>query len=141
MKRTLLMLTLLFDVALGLQANAQQENLIQANCEVLNPDEISKSSLSNYSIHPYNAVQIAYRPDDGFVALTLQLSAGRLSLKPRDPRVYLGKIKMTKNMMEKNVVLKNANREETDSAMMASDLSKGVISLYGAKLEVDCSQQ
>ena len=118
-------------------------NVLVFNCTIKNPQDLANSSvLGNYSVRPNSAVQLGIRPAEGVVVVSLQLSAGRYSLTPRDPRVYKTKIKSAQQLKSGQLILKNINLDDTDYVKMSlsptSEEVEGVISTYGAELNITC---
>ncbi len=120
-------------------------NVIMLNCVIENPEDLAKSDvLGNYSVRPRSAVKLAMSPAEGVIGVSLQLSAGRYSLTPRDPRLYQAKIKSPKQLQSGEFILRNVDREETDQVSLAfgsDDNIHGIISTYGANLKITCSNE
>ncbi len=116
-------------------------DVIRLKCEVLNPAELSNSTqLGNLSISAFKSVIVAVSPSEGVVMLSMDLSAGRFSLNPRDPRLYSAKIKSV-DPKAKEITLKNVDEEESDTVVLNADLSDGKILVYGAELEITCESE
>ena len=115
------------------------------NCIIENPEDLSQSELlGNYSVRPRSAVKLGISPDEGLVVVSMQLSAGRFSLTPRDPRVYRAKIRSQEQLQGGKLILKNIDLDETDHVSLIignGSNVEGTISSYGAELKISCSNE
>lgn len=118
-------------------------------CEVLNPEDLARSAqLSNYSLRAFKSVKIVIQHSIKRLSLVMELSAGKFSLKPINPRVYSAKISLNTNnsltenkgvkAVVKNIILKNVDEDEADKVLLSPNLSEGKILSYGAELDINC---